>query len=210
MQRPSKGAIKVYLSLGALLYVQFILVYGSANWLASRREEFYRLYFSWEQTTPFIPQFAYVYLSLSMFLLLPLFCLTENRLRAWAKANMVMTFIAGACFVALPAQLAVARSDAVREQHVVYHLLYSLDLPHNLFPSLHVAYATLALLVMLPLIWRRMVGYGILIWWGLLLLSVLLTRQHHLVDIVGGLVLALACYGVVYLKQPVPKRCDQN
>jgi len=67
------------------------------------------------------------------------------------------------------------------------------DLPFNLFPSLHAA-----LLLLLVDVYARNVR-GILLlavmsWFFLIALSPLLTYQHHVIDIVGGLVLAGYCF----------------
>ncbi len=71
-------------------------------------------------------------------------------------------------------------------------LLYRLDFPYNTFPSLHASLTFLAGL----LIRRRHKTKGtiILLLAGLISLSTLFIKQHYIMDVVGGIVLA----GLVY------------
>jgi len=188
-----------FFGLGTLLYIQFFIVYGSCNWFASQSSEHYRFFFDWEQQIPFVPQFIYIYLSLSLFIILPLCYLQHHQLKPWAKSYMWMTFVAGLVFILLPTKLAAARSLDIMQREELFALLYSLDLPHNLFPSLHVGYTSLALLIIVGSERKNSWIWLILGWWLLLMVSVLLMRQHYLADIIGGLLLAMGCYRYIYL-----------
>jgi protein-tyrosine phosphatase len=78
----------------------------------------------------------------------------------------------------------------------VFRFLHGFDQPYNLFPSLHITlwailadfYAkhTRGLL--------RALCHG---WFSLICVSTLLTYQHHLVDVIGGFVLAVFCFYIV-------------
>ncbi len=66
----------------------------------------------------------------------------------------------------------------------VHQAIYFLDAPTNCFPSLHISFTALALISLgterpLPLL---VAGF----WAGLIFLSVLTTKQHYFVDILGG------------------------
>src|SRR5882672_4161461 len=66
------------------------------------------------------------------------------------------------------------------------------DLPFNLFPSLHAA----LLLLLVDVYARNLRGIfllAVMSWFLLIALSPLLTYQHHVIDIVGGFVLAGYC-----------------
>jgi membrane-associated phospholipid phosphatase len=68
------------------------------------------------------------------------------------------------------------------------HFVWLVDEPVNCFPSLHVSSSALAALMM----WRRGgVARGLFVVWALAIaLSTMTTKQHHVFDVVGGVVLA--------------------
>jgi membrane-associated phospholipid phosphatase len=70
-------------------------------------------------------------------------------------------------------------------------------LRYNLIPSLHVALstATLAAYGTCRGAWGRIL---LAVWGGLIGLSTLLTHQHHVVDVVTGLLLGWAGYQLLY------------
>lgn len=75
----------------------------------------------------------------------------------------------------------------------------TVNLDGNNFPSLHVALSVSAVLAYLPLVkspWKAFFAT----WALLIVLSTLLTRQHGLADVAGGLALAFGAMGFVYPK----------
>jgi membrane-associated phospholipid phosphatase len=71
-------------------------------------------------------------------------------------------------------------------------LIYGADRPYNAFPSSHTYNS-----VFVALFWCRWLPRWKPLWIGLaaiVLLSTLFTRQHNLLDLVGGTVLAWSCY----------------
>jgi len=68
-----------------------------------------------------------------------------------------------------------------------------MDAPYNLLPSLHAAFT----LILLNSFFRHTRGFirvVTMIWFVLIALSPVLTYQHHVIDIVGGFVLAGYCF----------------
>jgi membrane-associated phospholipid phosphatase len=68
-------------------------------------------------------------------------------------------------------------------------------------PSLHVACSALCVATLLHAGPRATVKLGLLLWAGLLSVSVLLVHQHHLLDVLTGWLLGLAAYRLVYLRR---------
>ncbi len=200
MSETNRKLLKLYFGYGVLLYIQFFIVYGGANWIASESKQLYHLYFEWETDIAFVPVFIVPYLSLSLFIVLPVFFIDAGKIIPWAKTYMLMVFAAGLMFLLLPTEHAVTRPEYVGVFVYFFDILYALDLPYNLFPSLHVALSTLALLIMLPLIANRWLLTSIGLWWLLMTASVILVRQHHMLDIAGGIILAWLCYRFFYRK----------
>jgi membrane-associated phospholipid phosphatase len=67
-----------------------------------------------------------------------------------------------------------------------------MDAPYNLLPSLHAALTLIVLDIYLNQL-RGFIRVAVMIWFVLIALSPVLTYQHHVIDIVGGFVLALLC-----------------
>ena len=74
-------------------------------------------------------------------------------------------------------------------------VLYSLDPPYNLFPSLHLSLALLAAFSA----WKakRLYGVGVGVGVGLVAVAVCTVKQHVLVDVLGGAVLASLSGGLI-------------
>ena len=125
----------------------------------------------------------WVYLSINLFLALPLAVLNIADIRRFARAVALATVAAALAHLLLPTQLGWTQPAC-----------FNLDRPHNLVPSLHVAYAVLAGAV----VWNGATAHWLRIlsgaWLALLISSVLLVHQHHLLDVVTGAALGIFCY----------------
>lgn len=198
MRIPSRETTVAFFRYYLLLSLVFLVVYGGINYLTSIRGGHFLLYFDWEARIPFIPGFVYLYLSIFLVFLLPIFSLQTKKIRALAGAFLTATLVAGLIFLILPAESHFERPDIVSGHEFVFEWLYTFELPHNLFPSLHVTYATLIMSVVAREESSPMMTSGLGLWWLLLISSVLLIRQHQVIDIIGGCALAGGCYRLVY------------
>jgi len=174
----------------------FIICYLAANDYAARAALRYEFYFSWEQQIPFIPAWIIVYLSIFLWFWTPLFALEQAAITRFSRAFLLTTLIASVMFFLFPAEPLFDRSLHHVEHSVVYRLVYWMDKPHNLFPSLHIAYITLFLAVFSREKSPCLLLYYI--WAALMMVSVLLTHQHGVVDIVGGIGLGLLVFFSYY------------
>jgi membrane-associated phospholipid phosphatase len=176
------------------LSVLFLLVYGGCNWITAGRGNVGSLYFEWERSLPFVPFFILPYMSIDLFFVAaPFLCRTERELSIFAKRVAAAISIGGACFLLFPLRFAFPRPHADGRLGALFDWFRGMDAPYNLLPSLH---AALMLLLMDVYIrnTRGVVRIAIVIWFGLIALSPVLTYQHHIVDIVGGFVLAGLCF----------------
>jgi membrane-associated phospholipid phosphatase len=189
---PFTARLTLYLRWSAAVTLLFLVTYGSTNWLAARSVVHFRLYFNWELAIPFVPWMIWVYLSLQIFLALPLFVLDAAGISRLGQTFALATLAAGAMHLALPTDLGWRRPLAV-PGYPIFDRFFSIDRPHNLAPSLHVAYSTLTLLVIWSAARGRWLRTLSAVWAGLLVCSVSLIHQHHLVDIASGIVLAALC-----------------
>ena len=188
----------------ALLCVLFIVVYGGTNWLTSLRDDVPSVYFEFERRIPFVAAFILPYLSIDLFFIAaPFLCRGDRERRSLAKRLAAAILIAGTCFLLFPLRFAFERPQTGGWAGVIFDYFRQLDQPFNQFPSLHIALQ----IILLPVYVRRTRGLLralVIAWFGLIAASTVLTYQHHVIDIVGGAVLGLACtlpmpVGVLYL-----------
>lgn len=171
--------------------VVFFTVYPLMNAYTAGRESLYTLWFPAELQIPFVPGFIWVYCSFYLIILMPVFFLPCREHRQLALTFIVMTLLGGVIFFLFPAQLGFVRQVPESPLYqTMYTTLFVLDHPHNLVPSLHVAWSCAAVLAII-----RHTGRGpallFLFWLVLIVLSVLLVHQHHVADVVTGLLLAV-------------------
>ena len=186
--RPPRERWLSYLWLGLLLDLLFVIVYGGSNLIAHSRSEHLALYLAWETAIPLVPAFIYPYFSILLLFLLPPFALGPVALRRLAIRLGLATLGAGMVFLLFPARLGFEPAHAGLPPLMA--LLHQIDLPYNLVPSLHVTYSGLLMFALgagCPL-WPR-VFFGI--WLAVMCVSVVLLHQHHLLDVISGLALAV-------------------
>ena len=182
------------LVVSAGLSVLFLIVYGGCNWITARRANVGPLYFEWERTIPFVPLFILPYMSIDLFFIAaPFLCRTDRELSILAKRIAAAIFVAGLCFLLFPLRFAFPRPHADGWLGALFDWFRGMDAPYNLLPSLHAALT----LILLDIYFRDTRGFvraATMIWFVLIALSPVLTYQHHLIDIVGGFVLAGYCF----------------
>lgn len=76
-------------------------------------------------------------------------------------------------------------------------LVYSIDPPHGCFPSLHVAYSFVSALTCYRV--HRGLGIVAALWAALIGVSTLFTKQHYVVDVIAGALMAYVAY-VLFLR----------
>lgn len=170
--------------------VAFFAVYPTCNWLSAQRAETYRLYFEWELELPLVPEFIWAYLSMYLLFALPAFFLDRPRLIALGRRLVTATLIAGAIFLLFPAQLGFERVlPEAPLYRALYGAIFSVDLPHNMVPSLHIVFSGLILLALMESPTSARLSP---LWVGWLLLicgSTVLVHQHHILDALSALVI---------------------
>jgi membrane-associated phospholipid phosphatase len=186
-----------------VLSLLFLVVYGSCNWITAQRTDVGTWYFAWERHIPFVPLLIVPYMSIDLFFVAaPFLCDNSQELRTFARRISCAIIVAGVCFLVLPLRFAFERPAATGWLGALFDLFRNLDQPYNLFPSLHMTLRTL----LADLYARHTRGgvYAVVqIWFSLIGFSTVLTYQHHLVDILGGVVLAIVC---LYLFRETPIR----
>lgn len=183
------AALKTSIGLSLL----FLLVYGSANVLSSRRDDVEVWVFAWERYIPFVPLMIVPYMSIDLFFVAAPF-LARNRedLHSFAKRIAAAIIVAGIFFLAMPLRFSFDRPPVDGILGQIFNTFRLLDRPFNQFPSLHITLCILLADIYLSHT-RGAVRTAAQVWFSLIGASTLLVYQHHVIDIVGGFVLAVAC-----------------
>ena len=184
----SEFRVRLHLVLQTLLI--FVLVYFSSNWFATRTDSVRYLAMEWERSIPFIPEFVYIYLSIFVVIFLPVFVLKLQPLQIFAKQCTVAILLSGVVFFLYPASVAFERTSDPESLNFALYLLRRLDLPFNTFPSLHVSLSILSARALHQAYSKKLSVLSIF-WVLLTILSILLIHQHHIIDIIGGVCVAL-------------------
>lgn len=163
-----------------------------------------------DRALPLVPFWAFVYGALYLCLiLLPIFVVRQDELiRRTVFAYLLIWLTAYLFFFFLYPTAAPRPARVIGEGFAVWGLraLYSSDPPYNCFPSLHVAHSFVSALTC----YRVHRGLGILatICAALVALSTLFTKQHYILDVVAGVLLAFAAYAIFlrgYSREQIPE-----
>lgn len=134
------------------------------------------------------------YMSIDLFFIAAPFLFRDVReLKVFVARVASAIVLAGICFLATPLRFAFSRPHAEGWLGTIFDWFRGVDAPYNLFPSLHAA----LLLFLIDAYARHLRGLtrsAVMLWFVLIGLSPLLTQQHHVIDILGGLALAALCF----------------
>jgi membrane-associated phospholipid phosphatase len=150
-----------------------------------------------DRALPLQPAWALVYGTLYLFLIvLPVFVVRqEEQIRRTVFAYLSIWITSYVIFLAYPT-MAPRPSDVIGKGFAVWGLrfLYDADPPYNCFPSLHVAHSFVSALTCYRV--HRRVGIAAMICASIVGLSTLFTKQHYILDVIAGIL--LACFWVAY------------
>ena len=180
--------------------IWFALVFYGCDLLTARRALRLRVHLDAELSIPLVPAMTAVYMSVYLlFLAAPFVLRTRREFRAAVITLATMIGIAGVGFLLVPAQLAFPPA-AVEDVGVwadVYLLADRLNLTYNLVPSLHVA-LTVACVAIFSRRTSGPVKAVLWVWAMAVAAATVLTHQHHVLDVVAGWLLAIACVRLVH------------
>jgi hypothetical protein len=157
---------------------------------------------------PFVPRSVWAYLGIFPAALSPLFIVRCPRLfRRTALAYGAAIAVSLICFTTFPVTAMRLRVDptmldVARPSDWAVSILYALDPPYNLFPSLHLSIAVLAAFSA----WKaaRLYGAALFMAMGFVGASICTVKQHFFLDALGGLALA-AAVGAMILRPYHPQ-----
>jgi membrane-associated phospholipid phosphatase len=151
-----------------------------------------------DRAVPFVPAWVVIYLVCYVFWIANYILISRQGKVAWyrfATADILSRCICAVIFIVLPTtniRPEVVGSGVFNE---LMRLVYQLDAPYNLFPSIHCLVSWLCYVGIrgnhkIPVYYRAFSCIFAL----LVCASTQFTKQHYLVDVVGGIFLAESCY----------------
>jgi membrane-associated phospholipid phosphatase len=168
-----------------------MLCYLSVAALTAQRPT-HQLLLPGEARIPFAPEWGSVYVLAYVFPLVPIFTVRDgDRFARLMIAVGLTMLVAYSCFLAYPV---VVPRPPLEVHSVGSYLLavqYRWDEPRNAFPSLHVAFCWLFWLASRE---RAAWSVPLLAVVAAISVSTVLVRQHNVMDVLGGLVLAQAAW----------------
>ena len=169
--------------------LSFAVFYGGASALSGFVPWRIRVDLPFEQSIPFIPWSAVVYLSMDLLLLLaPLILKDPKRLAAFGGVLILQMLIAAPFFVLLPVADAFPPRVVEGAAAPFFMLADTMNLERNYLPSLHVAFSVTAA--------RAYGGRGWWLWASAIAASTVLMHEHYVIDVVAGAALALFAFSL--------------
>lgn len=191
------------LAHAVVISMLFMVIYGGTSWITSLRDDVGTWYYPWERYIPFVPLMIIPYMSIDLlFAAAPFLCRDQRELWLFSKRIALGIVVAGCCFLIYPLKLATDRPTVDGWLGVIWNAFVGMDRPYNLLPSLHITLRTI-LAHTYARHTRGLLRVASSVWFSLIGLSTLLVHQHHVVDIIGGFILAAACF---YIVSDVPWR----
>ena len=193
-----ESSLSEKLKYGAVTLAFCTGLYLVTNRITSDFENTSQMFLPCELDIPLIPCFIILYTSFYLLLVLGFFsCPTRHELKNLSCQMMLSSVIACSCFLIFPGELGYTRIENAGVFQPIYELLFVLDNPTNLFPSLHITFSYVALFFTLAqtkqFLWKAM----LILWFFGICASVVLVHQHHLFDIATGLALGVVVRRIV-------------
>jgi membrane-associated phospholipid phosphatase len=189
-----------YLKILLIGYAAWIAIYLTTGWIGALRGPALDVSLALDRQIPYLEGFHVLYL---LCYLVPLGILVisdepailNRAFLTFISANLAAFLI----FVLLPVQGPVRDVPSMHGGQLSFlrGILYAVDSRYNAFPSLHVANATMLAI----LSWKysqnalKIIFFTVLA--ALISISTLFIKQHYLLDVVGGIVLAFISSAVV-------------
>lgn len=208
MRWPELVGERQKLAGGTAVLLATATLYGLNNHLHLREPAL--LPVTWvDRSVPVVPWTVWVYASYPLQFAATFFTEpSRRRLNRWLWAVLAVNLVSNVVFLLWPTTIQRPPVPAADPWTAgAFARLHAIDTPASCLPSLHVSTAFLASFVFLA---RDRLRFALFFTWAVAIaLSTLTTKQHHAVDVVAGLGLALAAWGL-WLRAPDPSPSEPS
>jgi membrane-associated phospholipid phosphatase len=192
-----------HLALNAMV---FGLCYLNANHLAQQNNITRHVALAFESSMPFIEWMIVLYLCSGIFFYWVFLAeQSAEALSLLSRRMLATTLIATALFMLVPLQFSWQRPLINSPiPAVLFDFLSWVDRPYNQFPSLHVAYCVIFWSSLRDTVQHRIKRLLLVLMLITVAVSTLFTYQHHLLDVIGGLIVGCVAVRMVRSRSSQP------
>lgn len=152
----------------------------------------------------FHPWTVWIYISDYFLMFAPPFFIRKREVTGRLIKAVVMNFLLHfPIFFLIPTTM--IRPPLIEQNltNAVFHFMRLIDTPVNCFPSQHVSLCFVMAMTFIS--YKKKIGVLFLVWAVLISLSTMTTKQHYIWDVLGGLIVALIIYVVVFRRAKQPQ-----
>ena len=171
----------------------FVVLYAASNHLTSLRNDIGGGVFPWERAIPFVELSILPYLSMFVLFAVSFFvCRDRDELERHCARLLLALAISVVCYALFPLRFEHPRPQPLGLAGDLFRWLWTVDLPFNRAPSLHIGVLVLLWVRFVAAVrgWPRVILHA---WMTAIGISVLTTYQHHVIDVASGLLVGGAC-----------------
>ncbi len=178
----------------ALLVAFYTGGYLGINWLNDYRSRYYDVSLWFEKDIPFVPSMIIGY-SFVFLLVVILFLVIDNMPDFWdiCRRFLIMTLICFAIFLLFPVRMKFRPAVGVGQDWIteLVSFYFWMDKPYNLFPSMHLAASFFVAFYCVRK--GKIIGWVTMTMATVVGVSVVLLKQHYIMDVVAGFTVAWFC-----------------
>lgn len=183
-------------TLGLILLVTFYTVgYLGINWINDYRAHYYNVSLWFEKDIPFVPA-AIIGYSLVFLLVAILFLIIDNMTDFWDMCLRFfnMSLLCFIIFLIFPVRMDLRPEVSMAANNWINELVcfyFWIDHPYNLFPSMHLSASFFAAFYCMRK--GRIIGSITMIMAIIVGISVVLLKQHYIMDVAAGFIVGCFC-----------------
>ncbi len=174
-----------------VLIAYFLVGYFACGHFNMNRSHYFDVGLSFENNIPFMPAFILGYTSVYIALLFIYILIDDYAVFSRAvRLFLIVPTVFYILFLVIPVKMVrpdLTATDGIMNRMTYYY--YLIDNPVNCFPSLHVAYPMLGAIVLWN--YKRRWAYLLAVLTVVISVSVILVKQHYIMDVVGAVITTL-------------------